>query len=53
MNQLGNIEVKTINHLGIIAGIIDEIGIVEMVNEQLGIKSYVDFLTRRIEFKSF
>ena len=39
MNQAGNIEVQTINHLGIIAGIIDEIGIVDIINEQLGIKS--------------
>ena len=38
MNQLENLEIKTINHLGIIAGIIDEIGIVEIVNEQLGKK---------------
>ncbi len=38
MNQAGNIKVQTINHLGIIAGIIDEIGIVEIINEQLGIK---------------
>ncbi len=38
MNQAGNIEVQTINHLGIIAGLIDEIGIVEIINEQLGIK---------------
>ena len=38
MSQLTNIEVQTINHLGIIAGIIDEIGIVEIINEQLGIK---------------
>lgn len=38
MSQLNNIEVQTINHLGIIAGIIDEIGIVEIINEQLGIK---------------
>ena len=37
MNQLTNVEIKTINHLGIVAGIIDEIGIVELVNEQLGI----------------
>ncbi len=36
MNQLKNLEIKTINHLGIIAGIIDEIGIVEIINEQLG-----------------
>ncbi len=33
MNQAVNIEVQTINHLGIIAGIIDEIGIVEIINE--------------------
>ncbi|MBE9048744.1 IS1634 family transposase [Pleurocapsales cyanobacterium LEGE 10410] len=38
MSQLANIEVKNLNHLGIIAGIIDEIGIVEIINEQLGIK---------------
>ncbi len=38
MSQLTNIEVKNLNHLGIIAGIIDEIGIVEIINEQLGIK---------------
>ena len=38
MSQLANnIEVQTINHLGIIAGIIDEIGLVEIINEQLGI----------------
>ena len=36
MNQLKNLEIKNLNHLGIIAGIIDEIGIVEIVNEQLG-----------------
>ncbi len=34
-----NIEVQNLNHLGIIAGIIDEIGIVEIINEQLGIHS--------------
>ena len=39
MSQSANIEVQTINHLGIIAGIIDEIGIVEIINEQLGIKA--------------
>ena len=39
MSQLANnIEVQTINHLGIIAGIIDEIGILEIINEQLGLK---------------
>ena len=34
-----NIQVKTLNHLGIIAGIIDEIGIVEVINEKLGFQS--------------
>ena len=38
MSQLANIEVQNLNHLGIIAGLIDEIGIVEIINEQLGIK---------------
>ena len=36
MNQLENLEIKNLNHLGIIAGIIDEIGIVELVNKELG-----------------
>ena len=30
MSQLANIEVQNLNHLGIIAGIIDEIGIVDI-----------------------
>ena len=34
-----NLEIKNLNHLGIIAGIIDEIGIVEIINEQLGTDS--------------
>ncbi len=36
MNQLKSIEIKNLDHLGIIAGIIDEIGIVEIINKQLG-----------------
>jgi transposase len=36
---LEKIEIKNLNHLGIIAGIIDEIGLVEIVNEQLGTSS--------------
>jgi len=31
------IEVKNLDHLGIIGGLIDEIGIVEIINEKLGI----------------
>ena len=39
MSQLhNNIQIQNLNHLGIIAGIIDEIGIVEIINEKLGIK---------------
>jgi transposase len=30
------IQVQTLNHLGIIAGIIDEMGLVEEINQQLG-----------------
>ncbi len=39
MSQLNNdIKIKNLNHLGIIAGIIDEIGIVEIINEHLDLK---------------
>jgi transposase len=31
------IQIQTINHLGLIAGIIDEIGIVDMINSEIGI----------------
>jgi hypothetical protein len=42
MSQLANnLEVQNLNHLGIIAGIIDEIGIVDIINEQLGIQPRV------------
>ena len=30
------IEVRNLDHLGLVAGLIDEIGIVELINEQLG-----------------
>ena len=35
--MLTGIEIKTINHLGIVAGIIDELEIVELINQELGI----------------
>jgi transposase len=35
--MLTEIEIKTINHLGIVAGIIDELEIVNIVNTLLGI----------------
>ena len=39
MNQLAELEIQTINHLGLIAGIIDEIGIVDLINNEIGIDS--------------
>ncbi|WP_124972238.1 IS1634 family transposase [Aphanothece sacrum] len=37
MSYLEEIEVKNIDHLGIVAGLIDEIGIVKIINNKLGI----------------
>ena len=37
MSVLEEIQIKNIDHLGIVAGLIDEIGIVEVINEKLGI----------------
>ncbi|ARI79356.1 conserved hypothetical protein [Microcystis aeruginosa PCC 9808] len=34
---MSKIEVKNLDHLGIVAGIIDEIGIEEIINLKLGI----------------
>ena len=36
--MLTRIEIKNINHLGIIAGIIDELEIVDIINQELGIE---------------
>lgn len=36
---LQGIEIKNLNHLGIIAGIIDEVDIVNIINQELGIES--------------
>ncbi|MBF2058192.1 MAG: DUF4277 domain-containing protein [Cyanobacterium sp. T60_A2020_053] len=35
MSQFINVQVENLDHLGIIAGIIDEIGVVEIINEKL------------------
>ena len=37
MSDLAQIKVENIDHLGIVAGIIDEIGIVEIINQKLGV----------------
>ena len=39
MNLPENIEVKNLDHLGIIAGIIDELEIVEIINSKIGIEA--------------
>ncbi len=36
--MLKEIEIRNINHLGIVAGIIDELEIVELINQELGIE---------------
>ncbi len=36
MFSLPEISIQTINHLGLVAGIIDDIGIEEMINEMVG-----------------
>ncbi len=38
-HQIEDIQIKNLDHLGIVAGIIDDIGIVEKINELLGIDS--------------
>ena len=40
MRNVGLIEsitVKNLDHLGIVAGLIDEIGVVEVINQKLGV----------------
>ena len=37
MSLIKEITVENLNHLGIVAGLIDEIGIVEVINQKLGI----------------
>lgn len=39
MTQSTEIQVKNLDHLGLVAGIIDEIGIVEIINEQVSMGS--------------
>lgn len=39
MSPIENAKIKNIDHLGIVAGLIDEIGIVETINSKLGVDS--------------
>ena len=38
MMDLQTIQIQNLNHLGIIAGIIDEIGLEEIINQEIGIE---------------
>ena len=37
ISPIENTEIKNIDNLGIVAGLIDEIGIVELINQKLGV----------------
>ena len=37
MFDIKDVEIKNIDHLGIVAGIIDSIGLVEIINEYIGV----------------
>ena len=37
MSLIEEITVENLDHLGIVAGLIDEIGIVELINQKLGV----------------
>ena len=37
MSPISEVKIKNLDHLGIVAGLIDEIGIVEIINSKLGI----------------
>ncbi len=37
MSLMEEITVKNLDHLGIVAGLIDEIGIVEIINQKVGV----------------
>ena len=37
MSLIESITVENLDHLGIVAGLIDEIGIVELINQKLGV----------------
>ncbi len=39
MSSSAEIKIQNLDHLGIVAGLIDEIGIVEKINEKIGIDS--------------
>jgi hypothetical protein len=37
LSPISEVKIRNLDHLGIVAGLIDEIGIVEIINSKLGI----------------
>lgn len=52
MSLIEEITVKNIDHLGIVAGLIDEIGIVSIINQKLGIDNREKISTGNKSFNS-
>ncbi|MDE5085800.1 MAG: DUF4277 domain-containing protein, partial [Trichodesmium sp. St16_bin2-tuft] len=48
MSFIEEITVKNLDHLGIVAGLIDEIGIVELINQKLGVDNREKITTGQV-----
>ena len=48
MSLIESITVKNLDHLGIVAGLIDEIGIVELINQKLGVDNREKITTGQV-----
>jgi hypothetical protein len=48
ISLIESITVKNFDHLGIVAGLIDEIGIVELINQKLGVDNREKITTGQV-----
>jgi transposase len=48
MSLIESITVKNLDHLGIVAGLIDEIGTVELINQKLGVDNREKITTGQV-----
>ena len=48
MSLIEEITVENLDHLGIVAGLIDEIGIVELINQKLGVDNREKITTGQV-----
>jgi hypothetical protein len=48
MSLIESITVKNLDHLGIVTGLIDEIGIVELINQKLGVDNREKIATGQV-----